>query len=194
MLQLPDIRGEKENDYWWISREAYGEELNRARIERGEPDPSTMDYKYNSVHLSKYNRTEFVELYEDQQVKEAYKMYDTVTTWAYDEEELKEAYDFLLQVPEQVPMLAHEDWKKGLLRSVRYFKYDKIIEHLPYIYETYMMEFEDDDPQVCVAKRVAQYDPTDLENNPKHKYQIEDVMKGRRLSGEPENFDYLDMD
>ena len=194
LLKLPDIRGEKERDYWLISREAYGEELKRARIEKGEPEPGTVPYKRDNVYLSTYDRKKFVELYEDEQVKEAYRMYDTVTTWTYDKEEVQDAFDFLLQVPEQVPLLAHEDWKMGLLRSVRYFKYDKIIEHLPYIYETYMMEFEDDDPQITVAKRIAQYDPTDLKNDPEHKYQIEDVMKGRRLSGEPENFDYLDMD
>ena len=196
LIKLPDVRSERERYYYKIGIHERIRERNQQRIERGEPEPNTEGpfvYKSSHNYLFDPQRREIVEDYEDDQIKEAYMMKDT----QYDSnrntsDEVKEAIDFLSNAIGSVPMLADDNWQTALFRSVRHYKNCKIAEHLPYIYDTYLMAFDDDDPKEAVAKRVAAYDPTELEKKRFDSNNGWMVLEGRRLLGEPENFDFWD--
>ena len=195
LIKLPDVRGEREDYYYKIALHDQIRERNQERIERGEPDPDTEPrpvYKSNYYGLTSYERKEIVEAYEDDQIKEAYMMQDTKYSYHNTNEEVNEAMEFLSNAIEPVPMLADDNWQTALSKSVRHYKNCKIAEHLPYVYDTYLMAFDDDDPKEAVAKRVAAYDPTELEKHRLNSGKGWMVLKGRRLLGEPENFDFWD--
>ena len=79
--------------------------------------------------------------------------------------------------------------------SVLWFKQSKAAEVLPYVYETYLMEFDTELPvEQLINERVARFEFDKGEDN-KHIFYITDLRKkdiliGRKSLDGVENFDF----
>ncbi|HLK97712.1 MAG TPA: hypothetical protein VK364_08090, partial [Hymenobacter sp.] len=82
---------------------------------------------------------------------------------------------------EPVSIEAGPNWRQALLKAVSEFKRRKLLEHLPAAYEAYLMR-----EQVGIAHPRVH----DKRNSRIHEALKKQVLDGRKLLGEPENFDF----
>ena len=164
LLRLPDIRGEKEKIYkeegYRIEKQKEEDEL-KAKGEWKEPEPGE-PYVHRPLLYPHSDLPDFVEAVEDDATKEVFKAYSFVQrigTYSKEcDEEIDECIEFLRSFEEEIPIEASSDWESAILLTVRKFKQLKTLEMLPYAYETYMLEFDDDVPfEQIMAERVSRY-------------------------------------
>ena len=161
---LPDIRGDIEKRY-----EMEGRRLKKAREEaalkaKGEwKEPEPMKPWVEVPYLSLYSRQceDFVEEAEDEDTKELYKQYQH-SMYGDDDSgispEIEDCIEFLRKFNEPIPIEAGDDWTIALLIATRKFKQAKIIEMMPYAYDTYLLEFDADEPlESLILRRAAHY-------------------------------------
>ncbi|WP_147407453.1 hypothetical protein [Reichenbachiella sp. MSK19-1] len=96
--------------------------------------------------------------------------------------EIKYALDYLKWTsPEKVSIRAHDDWQESVLDAVDRHKRQKVIEILPTIYEEYLMK-KQIGIRLTPESRKKEYNSA--------KWMKDLILKGRKLQGEPENFDF----
>ena len=185
LRSLPDVRGEIENKYEELANREMREE-NRNRVK---PDSNAKPNLYFGSDV----REKFIETCENTDVKELYALREAYYHETYESEQAEIAYYFLNNIDEEIPIEAHKDWRVAIVESMRLYKQKKIAENLPFVYDNYLMSFEDDDPKIAVEKRVAAYDITDRdENDFMYDHLSKSILKARKMLGEPVSLDYLD--
>ena len=122
--KLPDIRGEKENNYRKIGFEAkkklenLPEEGDEAKALRSFGEALGKRYLF----YDRYTRKDFVENCEDDQIKEALEMDENYLSYHLEDIDFEGAILFLSRIDEEVPMIAHDDWRTAIKESVIFFK------------------------------------------------------------------------
>ena len=187
LMRLPDVRGGKEERYM----QAYGANF-RAELEqkqRDNPLPPAPPHDPRPSWL--YHRDEaaliqqFARQFEPIQVRQRMEAYETANQERSDDDvrddDIQEAVDFLNDIHEPVPIEAGPDWRQALLKTVSEFKRRKLLEHLPPAYEAYVMR-----EQVGIAHPQVH----DKRTSRIHEALKKQVLDGRKLLGEPENFDF----
>ena len=103
--------------------------------------------------------------------------------------------DFLQEHDEPIPVDAHDDWRIAIRLATYRFKQRKAAEMLPYAYDSYLLEFDDEtDVDKIIATRVAnfQYDKEDQFRLYKHLMnEKEEFLNGREALTGKRDFDYL---
>jgi hypothetical protein len=196
LIDLEDVRGKKEEKYVEESRRLYRENRRKALEAEGKTDTPYV-YKDYLPTLHGYHHTypDFIEATEDDESKELLKNYYHYFP-KFDEDDAEKDYNFLKSfLDEPIAMIAHEDWRFSMKISVLWFKQCKAVEVLPYIYDTYLMEFDRDMPaEQLIEERVARFEFDRNEDN-KHIFfmidlQKKDILTGRKSLDGVENFDF----
>jgi hypothetical protein len=204
LMDLPNIRGEKEAVYKTKGLDIrYKERVaaSRAAGTYKEPPPPELDEAGNVkpyVHIPSlyaFQPEKFIEAVEDERTKSLFKYYTYSRQGMYDlnYDGLEDDLDFLQEFDEPVPIEAYSDWRFAIKIAVYRFKQKKAAEMLPYAYDSYLLEFDDDeDLDTMIARRVAnhQYD---------NKYQSYDellenkkeFLDGREALTGKRDFNYL---
>lgn len=176
-MELPDIRGQKEEVYINLAREQERKENNYK--------PAS---EYEKPKLLPYMEDEhfdwFVKTFESKQVKELYTAWQWHTRTDDMEDEMSYYLDTLMEAEEPVPMPAHYSWQEAIKQAANSFVNKKIAEALPEALEQYLMKV-----QMNIA--VHNYEASLYKNWLWIKEQdVSRIIRGRKLSGEPEDLNF----
>ncbi len=176
-MLLPDIRGKKEEFYIDIAHAATREK-DRALHEEFEKnrDKRLILSYYNDEFIAWY-----VDKFEDKQTRQRYKAYSAANRMRPIEEEIEDQVRLLLTANEYefVPIEAHYNWIEALERAADKFRYKKIAEALPQVWEQYKMNLE---MGIAFPKNDRMQEIRSIYLN--------NILKGRVLNGEPEDLNF----
>ncbi|MGB4775527.1 MAG: hypothetical protein WBP45_10165, partial [Daejeonella sp.] len=179
-LILPDIRGKKEEFY----RELYFEEKNKAYREEVKKQEEVTEKRpwlkdtYDKEHL-----TFFVNTFEDKQTQIYFKAYER-NCYDSEEEEFEEIVRFLLAAGEPIPISAQYDFRDALRQARDQYTAKKIAEFLPYALEQHRLNLS-----IGVSLDETELKSREVRKERRNKL-IEIILAGRKLNGEPEDFNY----
>jgi hypothetical protein len=182
-MLLPDVRGAKEERYSDVARKKNWQDYLIANPDHKDPPP----YNPND-YLSYYNRSQrndFIEQFESADHKYLYKEFQRAhgEHTKIEHINLSEFVFTLEELEETFPVEAHHDYKQALMKGYRKHCYVRQAQHLKYAFEQYEMN-----------RSIGIDQPGELDylDEIREKY-VQDVLNGRKLLGEPENFDYLEV-
>ena len=195
LINLPDVRGDKEDTY--INLAYHIERIEKEKLEENTPkvempgETVVRELSKPTLHSgSQYIKT-FVDAVENPESKEAHEYY--YDNYHLDRDyEFEECFFYLRDFKEPFPIEAHEDWREAIQLMLQRQTQLRAADLLPYVYETYLMEF--DEPhnfKKIMADKIARhkYDTDDsLLNLIEHYKRL--ILKGRKALREEENFDY----
>lgn len=180
LLLLPNRKGMKEEFYLDLFHQDY---------RKNNPSP---DYAPTKSYLAGFTQEiiDFSKIFEtDKYFKALFKYYN------YHEEkenrdpnydDLIEAIDFLFKADRPVHCHPHLTWDKAIIAASREYENTKIAESLNFVFEEYLMMKDLGFSSDKTLKEIkAEYD-----NEPIVKYYRQNILKGRMLNGEPEDFNY----
>jgi hypothetical protein len=192
LFTLPDIRGEKEMFYRRLvaadekkqkqEQLAANDEINK------DTEPNQQQSISSKPYLWAHDRNIldfFVNTFEDKETQKMYKKYKMMTTpiseRAYDYNEM---WDLLAQNNEVWPIKAHYDWREAFNNCYTSYQRHKIVKALPLAYEQYKMYREMNIPfEGPKESRIELYQSLVA-------FVKKEILQGRKLNGEPENFDF----
>ena len=180
LLLLPNHKGIKENFYLGICRQEHRE--NNPPPVYTEPAPYLYGFIKDHIDFAKCFET-------DKYFKALFKYYNY-----YQEKEnrdpnyddLIEAVRFLLKADRPVYCHSHLTWDKAIVVAAKEYRNTKIVESLDFVYEEYLMMKElgfskDKSPE----ELKTEYDKDEIA-----RIYRKNILKGRVLNGEPEDFNY----
>jgi hypothetical protein len=177
-MTLPNIKGEKEQFYRTLK---FNKEKAKKALETTEkPIP------FNPNFLTFYNDETtdwFVSTFENKQIQQWYKAYKWQTRNTDAEDNLEYYLEILQEADEQIPIETNVSWQEGIMKAAIKYRFNKIAEALPEAYEQYLMNIE-----MNIAFPVD--DDWDATDDEIRNIYITSTLKGRKLNGEPEDFDY----
>jgi hypothetical protein len=197
LINLPDVRGEKEEMYLNIYRDLQRWEKERLEAEKAkeetptEPSPPREPYRPR-LFWGEENIKSFVEVVENQEVKDAHAYYYDNFQF-YRDYEFEECLMYLRDFPEPFPIEAHKDWREAIRLMLLKQTQLKAAEMLPYVYETYLLEFEKPyNFKKIMADKIARYpiDPDDTYYKTATAYK-EWITIGRKALQGDDDVDYL---
>lgn len=192
LFTLPDIRGEKEMFYRTLvaadekkqkqEQSAANDEINK------DTEPNQQQSISSKPNLWAHDRNIldfFVNTFEDKETQKMYKKYTMMTIpiseRAYDYNDM---WDLLAQNNEVWPIKTHYDWREAFNNCYTSYQKHKIVQALPLAYEQYKMYREMNIPfEEPNESRIASYQAL-------IDYVKREILQGRKLNGEPANFDF----
>jgi hypothetical protein len=187
LMELPDIRGEKESFYITLARNTNPErraaiaEVQRAFTQL--PDQPYID-RYGKELLNAFSAetlSYFVNNFEDKQTKEFYKASAWFTRNHDEKDFLDNSIEVLLSANEDVAIEEHHDWKEAIHLAARRYTIRKISDMLSEAYEQYQMN---------VSMNISFPNGNTSHIEAAKKTVVEDILLGRKLNGEPEDLDF----
>lgn len=186
LFNLPDKRWAKEKYYFDAIRDenARLHAIEQAKQKDEPPPPPAYTpslYGYGS------DKEDFIASCEDETTKELFAMSNNHVS-LNDFSEWSESLKFLLELRnkgETFALVPHTDWHDAIIATAAQIRRKKTAEMLPYAYQTYMLEFEDEDIPTLMARRLARFkfDDTDRRNRFRKSWRA-DMDQGRALRGE----------
>lgn len=191
-LQLPDLRGDKEEEYRLLWRKEEDEKLEKkyesGEIERHVPDkrPRISDLHYADVldFMKKFENAETVRLFE------AMVEYGSMGIIKEDEEDndddwLDEQVDNIMHKlttlkDVRLPVEANRDWRKALIAAWEKFEQKQTVAALPAAYDNYLFMLESK-----IAFPVKDRDVQSFSDSIKKQ-----ILRGRELNGEPRDLNF----
>lgn len=189
-LQLPDVRGEKENFYlniWSEETKVKSKELQKKWDEERKqqienPDmpvtPET-DRKPFLNYTAKGWLTWFVNTYEDKQTQEMFKRYGGERPFDGDNDDVEVELEMLNKAEKLIPVQGWYDWKEAIRKAADLYRKEKIIEALPEAFEQYRLKI---DMGIAFEEKKSVFDDI--------KWYPEAILRGRELNGEPRDFNF----
>jgi hypothetical protein len=183
-IELPDIRGEKEQHYRQL---ALSLEPDRAKGYRevmqafkADPHEHIID-KEGRRHLNYYlDAEEFVDLFEDKLTQEYFEAYTWFNENRQEEEDLQEMIVMLLASGEQLPIEANEDWREALKETAMRYRIRRVAEAMPEAFEQYRLNIT-----MGIAFPAREHNMMHVRDTI-----VKDILTGRRLCGEPEDLNF----
>ncbi len=204
LINLPNIRGEKEKEYaakgWRIGYEervaeskangTYKPHKSEELDEEGNPVPYV-----HVPDLAAYNASKFIEAVEDERTKDMHRAYDHYRKRNHDlnYEGLEEDLEVLKEFDEPIPIEAYSDWRIAVRLAAYRFRQKKAAEMLPYVYDSYLLEFDDEeDVDKIIAQRVERVQFDNKYNiYTRLLYEKKEFLDGREALTGKRDFDYL---
>jgi hypothetical protein len=195
LMQLPDIRGEKERHYMKVYCNQPSEKPATP------PKPPTPEQQAIASDYAAYKPTlfgadpktfmEFASHFEDEETFKILQSHAKQKTHRNDFEELDEYYDYLKTIPGDFPFMEANDWKDAIILTVETYKREQYAKALPRIWRQYRKK-TGDDMEANAAKYMRTYK---IDYDALDPYKIRDIdikriLGGRKILGEPENFDF----
>jgi len=193
-LQLPDIRGNKEETYRILWRKEQDDELEK-KYETGElvkhiPDtrPTIAHYQYHDVlnFMKKFETLEAIRKFE------ANHKHAGLASLGDDERD--DESDYLDELVEsimlaltalpnvRIPVEANDDWRKALIAGWDKFEREQIAKCLKPAFSDYLFRQKNN---IQFSKNREDNFHESIANSVR-----EQILRGRELSGEPRNFDF----
>ena len=187
ILDLPDIRGEKERKY----EDAYFEKYRQDFAEQlsNINNITTADKPLLTVTATA-DFLKFIADIEDRDTKEAF-FYKNAIPANEENFELEKNLELLKKIKEPVEIPASSDWQEGIAQAVRAFKQRKALEFLPYVYDLYSFQYELEDIHTSMFRRKQNfaYDESKFDYHFLIHWRNR-ILEGRGILGEPENFKF----
>lgn len=185
LLILPDLRGQLERQYRDLAR--------AEKIKNSPPAPPyTPPPDADKPYLNYYDKTVHLELARQIENKEMFNMireYVEATehkgSWEY--ERAQESFTYLSDIKDElIPIEAHQDFRMALISAENKYRAKKIAEHLPIALELYHTN------KKLQEIGISTYQEESDSSFDIHIRQIyaDDILLGRKLSGEPEDFNF----
>lgn len=180
LLDLPDIRGEKENRYRSVARQRQLEKLKM------NTEPRKVDKRpYISIYDTDLVES-FVRRFEDRKTLKFCRAVEGFQKNLDNQMELDDALETLRMVETEIPVKSHYDWKQAVIEAARQYEMMKVAEILPLVHEEYTIRIENgiNFQQSLIDKKREEY-----------AFQIcetakQQILEGRSLLGEPENLKF----
>ncbi len=180
-LTLPDIKKEKDIFYFQQGNNERGrlirEEEQKALQQKPELAADKKGAFFNEFADGNLDR--FMNLFEDKDNRDMHKVWDAWTAFNEREDMLRDDLDILLYADEDVPVPAGTSWIEATRIAVARYRSVKISESLPAAYDQYKMNL---DLGITFPETEKSRANADFYNDL--------VLLGRKLKGEPGNFDY----
>ncbi|MEP7237382.1 MAG: hypothetical protein ABI685_05945 [Ferruginibacter sp.] len=175
-LQLPDIRGKKEEFYTDI---AWKEE-NKGTQETEPKEP--WDNAKCLFFYKKEHRDFFIQHFETKEMQEYYNAQEWRKRNSQLDQLLETPLDILYNADEPVPIQAGPDWAEAVKNAAAAYTCKKIADTLPEAWEQYMINI-----QMNIAFP-AEY-PYSKKDSVR-KIWADRILEGRKLNNEPEDFNF----
>ena len=184
LLSLPDLRGAKEKYYQKIAHEAGQPAREQARAEREaeqalNPPDTRPRLNYTDQDA---DALAFARRFEPGKLPRLMETYQEVDK-PRETHGLKEALETLENAHDDVIEIEHDaDWRQAVIRAAANYRRQRLLEALPVVFDEY---------QTRQALAIAHPPLNDYEMEFKaSKYTKKEILKARRLLGEPEDFNY----
>ncbi len=176
-MALPDIRGEKEERYLELVRQKEREEhaAEAEEYERTRDKRPMLPYRDAELMRAIVNDCESAE------TRALYEAYTHDSRHSDEHSDLYGVLQFLLNADEPIPIESHPDFRTALYEAETRHRLHKISEHLPMAYEEYQLN-------LSLGLRASEDDAHRREGIVESVRKM--ILEGRRLAGEPENFDF----
>lgn len=183
MVTLPDMVGEKEKQYTSIS---YKEAQRHRPPYVPNPEFQKPSPNYESDLI------DFARRFEEPKMSEIIISHIKTENHHNDFEFIDRNYEYLKKITEPIVFEPSHDWKESLLMTVIRYKKRKIIEALPRVWRQYHKDVGNDH-EAYLHRRIANADKDlikILDSDGVRAAHAKWILEGRKLLGEPENFDY----
>jgi hypothetical protein len=180
LLILPDHKGTMENFYLDLIRKPLLE--NYIPSVNPEPAPYLFAWREDLFDFAKHFETDkyFRALFK------YYRYYDEKENRRPNYDDLEQAIRFLLKADRPVYLKAHLTWDNAILAAVKEYQNTKIVEALDFAYEQYLLMR---DLGFSMGKTLEEV-KAEYDNNDIVKIYRKNILDGRLLNGEPEDFNY----
>ncbi len=174
LFSLPDIRGNKEEFYMDIWRKSL---------------PHIPKSEVSKPYLSSYGDDieEFIRTFEEKKMLRFYYAYrnkeDFSVRSIYDDEDLADILETLMNADEIVPMQANINWRDAIFEAAAGYITNQVIECLPQAYDEYLMKIENG---FKLGKENRTKDWTFEHSS----FVRECIIKARIINGEPPNLEF----
>jgi hypothetical protein len=179
LMNLQDIRGEKESKYLKL----YYEHLNKNMPE--ERSDISQTKKTEADYLSVYNPNiieKFVRSYEDKEILKYFLSYEKSHKPMDFADELAEmAFKELKEISEVIAINASSDWREALIEAWEEYRRKQILRLLPLVYEDYLQKQE-----LGISYQAEE----SVEINEELEEWKTAITKGRELANEPPDFNF----
>lgn len=177
LLDLPDVRGDKEQRYRSIARQRQLENLKR-----NNPKKTVDSRPYLSIYDMEVVQS-FVRRFEDKRTLKYCKAVEAFQQQMDDQLELDEALEILRSAGKSIRIQAAEDWKSAIIEAAHNYELEQVANILPAVHQEYAFRVENgiNFPQSLIDKKREEY-AFQLCENAKNQ-----ILEGRRILGEPEN-------
>lgn len=178
LLELPDVRGEKEQRYRSVARQRQLDQLKKNM------QPKNVD---NRPYLSVYDTEiveSFVRRFEDNRLLKFCRAVESFQQQMDEHMELDEALETLRTADRMVNIKANSDWKEAVIDAAKRFELDQVAAILPAVHQEYVIRVENgiNFPQSIIDKKREEY-AFQLCENAKQQ-----ILDGREILGEPKDF------
>lgn len=175
LINLPDVREEKENFYLKI--------WNEERKKKNPPKPNP---KFDRRPYLKYYTTDavenFMKAFEDRKIIKYYQAYKDGSI-SHDDPDFDSILFEMQDIKENIPIEDNPDWKEAIKLAYRNYEHHKTEEQLENAYRDYLSKikmgigFTDDSPHEETMKSICET---------QRKY----IIEGRVLNGEPADLNF----
>jgi hypothetical protein len=181
LLSLPDIRGEKEQFYISL---AEAEEKREGKGKTGPanhvaPVKPALDYTKPGF------MERFVKTFDTPETYRYFKAMDDTTK--HNDEDISEAIELLSQAETLIPIGTHNDWKEAVQWSAAELCRQKCSEVFMAVYDEYKLRIDnklDLQQQISMMSLFTALDGLQLQIYKRK------ILRGRKLNGEPEDFNF----
>ena len=192
LLNLPNIRGEKEERYWrldWDRKKAIKDEEELKNPKPPYVPIVTPEY----LHKGSEELLSYVKLFEkDEHIIELFRLNDldmqevrrSHSDW--DDENIDESLQLLFEASEPVTMEANDDYELAIVNCAQKYINQMIIEELDVVFEEYNMLAE---LKISKSENLDELMELKKTASPR-KYYDTDILDGREASGEPRDYNF----
>ena len=180
LMNLEDIRGEKELKYRSLSRKRQSEELKQKNLARSiDRRPFINAFDTEAIE-------QFIKEFEDRKLLKFCRAVEGFNHRIDENMEVEEALETLRCAGEKIPLEASSDWKESVIEAAHNYELGQIAQLLPLVFQEYHFRNEN-----CINYEQSELDKRRAESA----FQIcelakKQILLGRLLSGEPEDFNF----
>lgn len=183
LISLPDIRGEKEEFYRDIHFK-HERQKQQEEIERQKREGTYKEHTYDKrPYMGAYGEylDEFVNLFEDEKIKRFYRAYELMGSDLDEDDELQEAITSLLEANEKIEIEGWYDWREAIIKTARKYERKQIYNFMDGAYNEYLQRR---------AMGISYEKPKEQHNESLSEMIRTQIFHGRKLNGEPEDFNF----
>lgn len=180
LLELEDIRGEKENRYRSLARQKHLDEIRSKQ-----PSASQDERPYLSIFDMEMVES-FVKEFEDKKTLKYCRAVEQFQQSLDDEMEVDDALETLRNAVVNVPVSAHADWRAAVIQAAMRYELDQVAVLLPAVHQEYTFRLENciNFTQSIVDKKRGEY-----------AFQLcelarQQILEGRVIAGENRDFNF----
>ncbi len=180
LMNLPDLRGEKEQKYRSLARKRQAEEIKKQNLHR------SID---NRPYINAFDCTaieNFIKEFEDKKLLKLCRAVEGFNQRFDNDMEVEEALETLRCAGEPIALHASNDWKEAVIEAAHRYELLQVADTLPVVFHEYHFRLEN-----SINYEASDFDKKRSETA----FQFcelarKQILLGRLLSGEDETFNF----